>query len=100
MRKTRPTDPRWSDVTPKALFLNRRGLMLGAGAMALAGPGLAATPSRFSIDEPPTDRESVTSYNNFYEFGFDKSDPKKHAGKMVVASAGWWTGPAPMIWPM
>ena len=84
MRKTRPTDPRWSDVTPKALFLNRRSLMLGAGAMALAGPGMAATPSRFSIDEPPTDREAVTSYNNFYEFGFDKGDPKKHAGKMVV----------------
>ncbi len=62
MRKPSPTDPRWSDVTPQTLFLNRRALMLGAGALAMAGPVAAATPSRFSLDEPPTDKTAVTTY--------------------------------------
>ncbi|MFN3646299.1 MAG: protein-methionine-sulfoxide reductase catalytic subunit MsrP [Gemmobacter sp.] len=84
MRQPSPTDPKWSDVTPRSLFLDRRSLMLGAGALAMAGPAFAAAPSRYSVTEPPTDREAVTSYNNFYEFGFDKGDPKKHAGKMAV----------------
>ncbi|MDP2086851.1 MAG: protein-methionine-sulfoxide reductase catalytic subunit MsrP [Gemmobacter sp.] len=82
MRKPHPTDPQWSDVTPRAMFVNRRALMLGAGAFALAGPATAATPSRFSVTEPPTERSAITSYNNFYEFGFAKEDPARHAGKM------------------
>jgi len=81
MRKPRPTDPRWSDVTPKALFMNRRALMLGAGAIALAGPAAA---SGYSVDEPPTERSAITSYNNFYEFGFGKDDPARLAGKMKI----------------
>lgn len=84
MRKPNPMDPRWSDVTPQALFLNRRALVLGAGALAMAGPVAAVTPSRFSLDEPPTDRAAVTSYNNFYEFGFGKDDPARLAGKMKI----------------
>ncbi len=30
-------------------------------------------------DEPPTPLRDVTSYNNFYEFGLDKSDPAENA---------------------
>ncbi|KEO53365.1 protein-methionine-sulfoxide reductase catalytic subunit MsrP [Thioclava pacifica] len=90
MRKTHSTDPSWSDVTPKADFLNRRQIMAGAGAMALgsiAGPALAsidAKPSAYSTDAAPNTLKEITSYNNFYEFGWDKGDPVQYAGQMVT----------------
>ena len=80
MRRPRSADPRWSDVTPKSLFLSRRAVIAGAGAVALAGPARAG----WSVDEPPTSLEAITSYNNFYEFGFGKDDPKRHAGAMTI----------------
>lgn len=69
-------------VTPKAAYLQRREFMMGAGAIAaslvasqaLAAP-LKAEASAYKIDEKLTPKESVTTYNNFYEFGTDKSDP-------------------------
>jgi sulfoxide reductase catalytic subunit YedY len=87
MRKPVPTDPKWSDVTPHAQYLSRRALLAGAGALAAAGPAWArldARPSRFSTDEPLTAFEDVTSYNNFYEFGLDKGDPKRHAQRLTT----------------
>lgn len=90
MRKTRPTDPSWADVTPRADFLNRRQIMAGAGALALggiAGPGFAsidARPSQYSTDAKPNTLQEITSYNNFYEFGWDKSDPAKYADQLVT----------------
>jgi methionine sulfoxide reductase catalytic subunit len=78
----------WSDVTPKAQFLNRRALIAGAGAVAFAGaagirPALAkidAAPSAFSTDATPNTLEDITSYNNFYEFGTGKEDPARLCG--------------------
>ena len=69
-------DLHWSDVTPKSLFLNRRQLIAGAGAL-LAGPAFAETLE-------PTSLEDITSYNNFYEFGWDKGDPAAKAGEMTT----------------
>jgi sulfoxide reductase catalytic subunit YedY len=40
--------------------------------------------TRFSSDEPRTSFEDVTSYNNFYEFGFDKSEPAERASELVT----------------
>src|SRR4051812_48344835 len=40
--------------------------------LALASSGL------FDTDEPRTAEHSVITYNNFYEFGFDKDDPARH----------------------
>ena len=90
MRKIRPGDPTWADVTPKADFLNRRQLMAGAGALALgsiAGPALAgldAKPSKYSTDATPNTLKQITSYNNFYEFGWGKTDPEQYAGQLVT----------------
>ncbi|OOY09290.1 protein-methionine-sulfoxide reductase catalytic subunit MsrP [Thioclava sp. F36-7] len=90
MRNIRPNDPSWADVTPKADFLNRRQIMAGAGAMALgsiAGPSFAsidAKPSKFSTEAKPNTLKEITSYNNFYEFGWDKSDPAKYADQLVT----------------
>jgi sulfoxide reductase catalytic subunit YedY len=33
----------------------------------------------YAADEPPTPLKDVASYNNFYEFGLDKSDPAENA---------------------
>jgi len=70
-----------ADVTPKALWLNRRQIMAGAGVAAGAGllPGLAAAQPL----EPNT-LEEITTYNNFYEFGYDKSDPAAYADAMSI----------------
>lgn len=82
----------WSDVTPKAQFLNRRALIAGAGAVALAGaagarPALAkidAAPSAFSTDATPNTLEEITTYNNFYEFGTGKEDPARNAAALTT----------------
>ncbi len=81
---------KWSDVTPKDRFLNRRQLMTGAGALALgaiASPALAkldAKPSPYSTDLTPNSLKDITSYNNFYEFGTGKTDPAKYAHTLTT----------------
>jgi methionine sulfoxide reductase catalytic subunit len=82
----------WSDVTPKALFLNRRALIAGAGALALTSPAvmrpaqakITAAPSPFSTDEAPNTFEEITTYNNFYEFGTAKEDPARNADGLTT----------------
>jgi len=80
------SDLNWSDVTPKADFLNRRQLMAGAGALALgsiAVPALASVSANgFNTSEASNTFEEITSYNNFYEFGTGKEDPARNAGAM------------------
>jgi methionine sulfoxide reductase catalytic subunit len=81
-----------SEITPRALYLNRRQL-IGAGAAAslaglsprtaLAG-AFAAAKSPFSTSESQTAREYVTSYNNYYEFGTDKGDPGQNAHTLTT----------------
>lgn len=74
-------------VTPKGLYLNRRNFMVGAGALAAAGVAstafaepLKAKASAYQVDEKLTPQDAVTTYNNFYEFGTDKSDPSANSG--------------------
>ena len=78
----------WSDVTPQPLWMNRRALMAGAGAFAVAAPGLlsaqAAPLSPFSTDAEMNTLEDITSYNNYYEFGYGKEDPKAYAQGLTV----------------
>ena len=89
----KPSRPiRGSEITPKDVWLDRRALIAGAGALAGASllPGAAhaalqtvpwaAQPS----DLTPTPKSYVTSYNNFYEFGTGKEDPAKYAGKLTT----------------
>ncbi len=87
----RPTEPASSEITPEAVYLDRRtflGVAGAIGAVAAAGTGLGAiagAPRRLGAQpqQPdglePTPEELFTSYNNFYEFGTDKEDPKKFA---------------------
>jgi sulfoxide reductase catalytic subunit YedY len=82
MRKGFDGNLRWSDVTPKAQWMNRRSLMLGAGAAMVAGSAAAkipTVPSAFSTGAAPNTLEEITSYNNFYEFGTGKEDPMRNS---------------------
>ena len=61
-------------VTPEAVMLGRRALMAGGSAIALAGlPAIAAPSSRYPAGRATTPEADATTYNNFYEFGTDKS---------------------------
>ena len=88
-------DLRYSEVTPKDVYLNRRKFLAAVpaaflGARELLSPrgrALAGTKltnlgkSSFSTTEPVTSLDVVTHYNNFYEFGTSKSDPSHYALK-------------------
>jgi len=88
----KPADVRPSEITPRQVYLDRRRFLRQAGAAAIAGSALwlpAAADaglklpdvrrSAYRTDEKLTAYRYVTSYNNFYEFGTDKSDPAKHS---------------------
>jgi len=78
-----------SQITPRALYLRRREFLTATGAAlaALATRGLdvpvaasdalTITKKVVTVNDPPTPYDVVTSFNNFYEFGSDKSDPAK-----------------------
>lgn len=75
------------EVTPRAFYLRRREFMAGIGALAATGLASAAfadplkgKASSYTVDEKLTPKEAVTTYNNFYEFGTDKSDPASNSG--------------------
>ena len=88
-----------SEITPESAYVDRRKFLVAAGvigaglagarvlaghpANALSGQGAAqrslGTPYGLQADDKPTPEEDVTGYNNFYEFGTGKEDPKANA---------------------
>jgi sulfoxide reductase catalytic subunit YedY len=93
-----PTIPS-HEITPPELYLRRRELLRGAlltGAVA-ALPALGCErparasrplpdvkPGPFGSDQPRTPFEDATSYNNFYELGTGKDDPKRNAHRLAT----------------
>lgn len=72
-----------NDVTPEAVFLNRRQIL--AGAAGVAGLGMMGMPAQAQETLVPNTFEDITNYCNYYEFGTDKSDPAKYAGRLTLA---------------
>jgi sulfoxide reductase catalytic subunit YedY len=82
-----------SQATPEQVFFNRRAFLSGAATIAAAGafPGNALAQrvgdvpdptgdlypakrnEKYVLDRDITQEKVATSYNNFYEFGFDKN---------------------------
>ena len=108
----KPSDIPSSLITPKDQYLNRRRFLRGAvsgaaiaGAAALGADRLAdlvaprtsafaATTKLQTVHSPLTTTgeqltsyQDVTTYNNYYEFGVDKSDPAKNAG--ILPTRPW-----------
>jgi sulfoxide reductase catalytic subunit YedY len=99
------------EITPQGVYLQRRDILksLALGATGLAAtswanrqalaqtarPGVLASlpgaPSRvagaMSVDKI-TAYKDASSYNNFYEFGYDKADPARHAHTLQTSP---WT---------
>ena len=91
-----------SDITSEQLWLTRREWLqktsmgaLAAGAATLLPqiaqaaddtgdrPALPATANPdYQLDDTLTPEKDITTYNNFYEFGTDKSDPARRADRM------------------
>ncbi|MFI5235489.1 MAG: protein-methionine-sulfoxide reductase catalytic subunit MsrP [Gemmatimonadales bacterium] len=76
----RPTDINSSEITPQHFFWNRREFLVAAG---ITGAGLAAINipilgSRFKRFGPDDDKltpyDTITGYNNYYEFSTDKGE--------------------------
>lgn len=74
-----------SEITPRGIYLKRRDLLAAAALFGLSVHADAAPLSvksrKSTVSDEPTPREDVTSYNNFYGFGTNKSDPAEHSGK-------------------
>jgi sulfoxide reductase catalytic subunit YedY len=107
IKKSQPGDAKPSEITPKRLYLSRRQLMLGGLAAAsplatgyafkkllyprpavrqtekLPVPIAPSAAPAASADKPNT-FEEITSYNNFYELGTDKSDPAAEAHRLTT----------------
>jgi sulfoxide reductase catalytic subunit YedY len=95
-----------SEITPQPLVerfsQNRRRFLtgaaaLGAGTLAArylpslihpeaveAATQLQTVPSKYTVSAPQTPFNKATTYNNFYEFGTDKSDPAKNAHTLQI----------------
>ncbi|MEO8158306.1 MAG: protein-methionine-sulfoxide reductase catalytic subunit MsrP [Betaproteobacteria bacterium] len=88
-----------SEITDRQTFQGRRDFVRAAAGLGMAGglygaammlPGNAhagtrlagVTKSAYTVSDPLTPLQAVTSYNNFYEFGTDKEDPSANAGKL------------------
>jgi sulfoxide reductase catalytic subunit YedY len=91
-----------SEITPQRVYESRRRVLRAAGAMAVgslmgvSGEALAMytspdakgqklvakTNPKFVALDKATPYKDITTYNNFYEFGTDKSDPAQNAGTL------------------
>ena len=84
---------RYSDITPKQTFLNRRQIIAGTSAVGISSllPNSAYadilnyTKTNYAVDAEITSKSDATSYNNFYEFGTGKNDPKNNASMMKIS---------------
>ena len=93
----RPDDIKPSEITSKTDYRNRRRFMQESaiGVIALSTPALFSRPAYagtklddvtkggYQVDEELTPYDDITSYNNFYEFGTGKSDPKENSGRFM-----------------
>jgi len=87
-----------SEITPYDRYLSRRALLAGGmglaavqsiggfGRTALAQPVPAGAltyvrNAALSVSDAPNSYRDISTYNNYYEFGTDKSDPSENAQK-------------------
>jgi sulfoxide reductase catalytic subunit YedY len=103
IRKKHSWDIPESEVTDYQVYLNRRQFINGAAGLAAAsamplsfaakaptGEAFAdLAKSDFSTEEKLTTYESITTYNNFYEFGTSKESPSALAADFPDRSEPW-----------
>jgi sulfoxide reductase catalytic subunit YedY len=96
-----------SEITDEKLYFNRRNFIKTAAVVAAGATAYSlfskktstafaqdnnswkpANPSKYDTTETLTPYKDVTTYNNFYEFGVDKSDPSENAWRLTTTP---WT---------
>ncbi len=84
----KPDDVASSEITPEREYVNRRSFLKLAGGVGAVAAGSALAPRLVGSalvtdgarpDDTPNSWDQITSYNNYYEFGTDKADPKANA---------------------
>jgi sulfoxide reductase catalytic subunit YedY len=93
----KPDDIKPSEITSERAYRTRRqiikDLAVAGGAIGLVGnaarghavtSGQAMAQAARLPEDDLTPEHIVTSYNNFYEFGMDKSDPAEHAHNLTI----------------
>jgi hypothetical protein len=70
---------RYSEITPRSVYLSRRAFLAGASAK------LTPAKSPFSTTETQTPYRDITTYNNFYEFGTEKQQPSQRAHTLITS---------------
>jgi sulfoxide reductase catalytic subunit YedY len=98
IRRSRPGDSAAippSEITAESVYLDRRRLLQVALAAGVAGFGMAQSAAAdaggapldfkrntaLSLSDAPNSYEDITTYNNYYEFGIDKSAPAANSGR-------------------
>ena len=112
IRTKKRSDCSESEVTDESVYLNRRQFMKATGGIALGVGGMgnvaaalqegnSLTPpssltssfqniieTPYGLDEKVAPFDVATSYNNFYEFGYGKNDPKDKSSEFKTTP---WT---------
>ena len=98
----KPSDIPSSEITSQSAYLNRRNFITAAGTAGIATlagerirrilkpiAGVSAATKLDTVKSPLsttgeelTPYQYITNYNNFYEFGPNKDDPAKNAGRL------------------
>lgn len=89
----RPNDLPSREITPESLYLSRREFFAGLAAAGVAltvgeRRAMAATGPFRTDDDKLTSYETITTYNNFYEFGTSKDEPAEQSKGFVTTP---WT---------
>jgi sulfoxide reductase catalytic subunit YedY len=90
-----------SEITDEKLYRGRRefirkasaatvvlaagGLFTGLSLAASQNPWPTGKRGPYDTDEQPNSFKDITTYNNFYEFGTDKSDPAEYAANFKTS---------------
>jgi methionine sulfoxide reductase catalytic subunit len=74
-----------SEITSESAYVSRRQFLKDTGLISLTAGGIlaacreGAAAQEQDLKAEQTSYDDVTSYNNYYEFGTDKEDPKANA---------------------
>ena len=109
VKHRKPWELPYSEITPESIYRSRRdfikaaagavGALAGAACVGQETPGVlqaqtnlpalgAARNAKYVAADAVNSYKDITTYNNYYEFGTEKSDPARYAGSLKTTP---WT---------
>jgi sulfoxide reductase catalytic subunit YedY len=88
----KPADLKYSDVTPKDVYFNRRQFLGAAAGAAALGAAIPAYAAKLTFGKTPYNvgnekinpLKDISGYNNFYELGTGKEEPSENAKNLKL----------------